>query len=63
MTPSSRRLESPGNPGRFKAAEARYVSVDQVDDESLRRWLAKSRDIQRDYKHIVKRRGVLERLK
>jgi hypothetical protein len=48
--------------GNFKAAEARYTSVDQINKKDLRRWLAKSKKIQWDYKNIVKRRGVLERL-
>ena len=48
--------------GSFKAAEARYTSVDQVNKKDLKRWLAKSKKIQWDYKNIVKRRGVLERL-
>jgi hypothetical protein len=49
--------------GKFKAAEARYVTVDDVKVRPLRRWLGKSRAIQWDYKNIVKRRGVLERIK
>lgn len=49
--------------GKFKAAEARYVSVSDVKVTPLRRWLKKSREIQWDYKNIVKRRGVLERMK
>lgn len=49
--------------GTFQAAEARYTSADQVDEVALNRWLGKARDIQWDYKNIVKRRGVLERLK
>ena len=49
--------------GSFKAAERRYTSADQVDTEDLRRWLAKARDIQWDYKNIVRRKGRLERLK
>lgn len=48
--------------GKFKAAEKRYTSIDQIDSENLQRWLKKSRDIQWDYKNIVKRKGVLERL-
>ncbi len=48
--------------GSFKAAEARYTSVAQVDLEALRRWLTKARNIQWDYKNIVKRKGRLERL-
>ena len=51
------------NEGKFKAAEARYNSVDEVNVEDLIRWLAKARDIQWDYKNIVKRKGRLERLK
>ena len=49
--------------GSFKAAEARYTAADQVNVNNLKRWLAKSRDIQWDYKNIVRRRGKLERLK
>lgn len=49
--------------GSFKAAEARYTSVDEVDTKALKRWLKKCREIQWDYKNIVKRKGVLERLK
>lgn len=51
------------NEGRFKAAEARYTDVDQVDRNALKRWIGKARDIQWDYKNIVKRKGRLERLK
>lgn len=49
--------------GSFKAAEARYTSVDEVDTKLLARWLRESRDVQWDYKNIVKRKGRLERLK
>jgi len=49
--------------GSFKAAEARYTDAKQVDTRDLKRWLEKSKKIQWDYKNIVKRRGVLERLK
>ena len=49
--------------GTFKAAEARYTSADQVNREDLKRWLAKAREIQWDYKNIVRRKGRLERLK
>jgi hypothetical protein len=48
--------------GRFKAAEARYTSAAQVNTSDLQRWLAKARDIQWDYKNIVRRKGRLERL-
>jgi len=50
------------NEGKFKAAEVRYSSADQVDIEDLRRWLKKAREIQWDYKSIVGRKGRLERL-
>ena len=49
--------------GTFKAAEARYTSIEEINTADLERWLKKSRDIQWDYKNIVKRKGVLERLK
>lgn len=51
------------NEGKFKAAEARYTSVEEVNTKDLKRWLKKGNDIQWDYKNIVKRKGVLERLK
>ncbi|MBK7030849.1 MAG: DUF1801 domain-containing protein [Bacteroidales bacterium] len=51
------------NEGSFKAAEARYTLVSQVNTDDLKRWLQKAIDIQWDYKNIVKRKGVLERLK
>ncbi len=49
--------------GKFKAAEARFTSAVQVDLQLLRAWLSESRTVQWDYKNIVKRKGVLERLK
>jgi len=49
--------------GSFKAAEARFTAADQVDTAKLGRWLAESRDVQWDYKNIVKRKGRLERLR
>lgn len=51
------------NEGSFKAAEARYTNVDQINLDDLKRWLNKARNIQWDYKNIVKRKGVLIRLK
>ncbi len=51
------------NEGSFKAAEARYTSVEQVNIKDLKLWLKKSKEIQWDYKNIIKRKGVLERLK
>jgi len=49
--------------GSFKAAEMRYTSAKEINKDDLQRWLSKARDIQWDYKNIVKRKGVLERLK
>jgi hypothetical protein len=49
--------------GSFKAAEARYTAASQINLIALQRWLGKARDIQWDYKNIVKRKGLLERLK
>jgi len=62
---SGQSFVSPGlkPEGKFKAAEARYSAADQVDTESLQKWLAEAREIQWDYKNIVRRKGRLERLK
>ncbi len=49
--------------GTFKAAQKRYTAVDQINIEDLKLWLQKAAEIQWDYKNIVKRKGVLERLK
>jgi hypothetical protein len=49
--------------GSFKAAEVRYTSPEQISVKDLKRWLKKSRSIQWDYKNLVKRKGVLEKLK
>lgn len=49
--------------GTFKAAEARFTDAAQVDTERLQRWLVDAREIQWDYKNIVRRKGKLERLK
>ncbi len=51
------------NEGSFKAAVIRYTSAGQINKADLKRWLNKSRQIQWDYKNIVKRKGKLERLK
>lgn len=49
--------------GSFKASEVRYTDVSQIKKKDLKRWLGKAKKIQWDYKNIVKRKGVLERLK
>lgn len=48
--------------GTFKAAEKRYTSVTQINSNELVSWLEEARTIQWDYKNIVKRKGILERL-
>lgn len=49
--------------GKFKSADIRYTSKDQIKLTDLKRWLKQSREIQWDYKNIVKRKGQLVRLK
>lgn len=49
--------------GKFKAAEARYNTVGDIDISALRRWLEEAHTMQWDYKNLVKRKGKLERLK
>ncbi|MFL9845517.1 DUF1801 domain-containing protein [Flavobacterium rhizosphaerae] len=62
---SGQTFDEPGlqNEGKFKASQVRYTAVGQIDMDGLQRWLEKARDIQWDYKNIVKRKGVLERIK
>ena len=62
---SGQTFEEPGlaAQGSFKAAEARFTAAEQIEEESLRRWLEESKSIQWDYKNIVKRKGRLERLR
>ncbi|MFM9971410.1 MAG: DUF1801 domain-containing protein [Burkholderiales bacterium] len=62
---SGQSFRTPGleKEGSFKAAEARYILAEQVDTELLQKWLVESREIQWDYKNIVRRKGKLERLK
>lgn len=49
--------------GKFKDASVIYTSAEEINTKDLKRWLKKAREIQWDYKNIVKRKGVLERLK
>ena len=48
---------------KFKDASKIYNDVSEIQATELKRWLQKSREIQWDYKNIVKRKGQLERLK
>lgn len=52
---------TPGT-GKFKDASVRFTDVGEIDPTNLRRWLGKGRDIQWDYKNIVKKKGLLERV-
>ena len=49
--------------GKFKDASIVFNNANQINADDLTRWLEKSRTIQWNSKNIVKRRGVLERLK
>jgi hypothetical protein len=49
--------------GKFKDASIRYASADEINVKDLKRWLKKAALIQWDYKNIVKRKGVLKRLR
>ena len=49
--------------GKFKDASIDYTSAEQIKPAKLKRWLKKSKVIQWDYKNVVKRKGVLVRLK
>ena len=49
--------------GSFKAAGITYDTFGKIDENMIVKWLEKGEAIQWDYKDIVKRKGVLERLK
>ncbi len=49
--------------GSFKAAEIRYLAASEIKRKDLKRWLKKAEEIQWDYKNIVKRKGVLKKIK
>ncbi len=48
---------------KFKDASIFFNYVSEIETKDLKRWLKKSREIQWDYKNIVKRKGRLERFK
>ncbi len=63
---SGASFEEPGlkaGTGKFKDASVLYFSAEEIDLKDLKRWLKKADEIQWDYKNLVKRKGVLERLK
>jgi uncharacterized protein YdhG (YjbR/CyaY superfamily) len=45
---------------KFKDASIFYNNVNEINLEDLKLWLKKSREIQWDYKNIVKNKGKLE---
>ena len=48
---------------KFQDASIFYNAVDEIITTDLENWLQKAKEIQWDYKNIVKRKGILERLK
>lgn len=48
---------------KFKDASIFYQHVSEIKIAVLKRWLKKSKEIQWDYKNIVRRKGKLDRLK
>jgi uncharacterized protein YdhG (YjbR/CyaY superfamily) len=47
---------------KFKDASVFFNDASDVKIDDLKRWLQKSRELQWDYKNIIKRKGQLERL-
>lgn len=52
---------TPGS-GKFKDASVTYADVSEVNTVDIKRWLDKSKNIQWDYKNIVKNKGLLKKL-
>lgn len=48
---------------KFKDASIFFNDISEINKSDLRRWLKKAKEIQWDYKNIVRRKGKLERLK
>ncbi|MCB0510765.1 MAG: DUF1801 domain-containing protein, partial [Bacteroidetes bacterium] len=48
---------------KFKDASIFYSAASEIEAKEVKTWLKKAREIQWDYKNIVKRKGKLERLK
>ena len=49
--------------GKFQDASIFFNSVEEINENDLKKWLQKSQEIQWDYKNIVKRKGQILRLK
>lgn len=48
---------------KFQDASIFYNAVEKINTTDLENWLKKAKEIQWDYKNLIKRKGVLERLK
>jgi hypothetical protein len=48
---------------KFQDASIFYKATEEINVKDVENWLRKSKEIQWDYKNIVKRKGILERLK
>lgn len=55
------KLDSVGK--KFKDASVFFNNTSEIKKVDLRRWFKKAREVQWDYKNIVRRKGKLERLK
>ena len=53
---------NPGT-GKFKDASVMFTHSDQISLKDMKRWIKKAKNIQWDYKNVVKRKGKLVRLK
>ena len=49
--------------GKFQDASVFFNSVEEINENDLKKWLQKSQEIQWNYKNIVKRKGQILRLK
>lgn len=47
---------------KFKDASVFYNDVSEINKADLRRWLEKAKEIQWDYKNLIRRKGQLQRL-
>ena len=48
---------------KFKDGSIFYNTISEIKNKDIKHWLKKSREIQWDYKNLIKRKGKLERLK
>lgn len=49
--------------GKFKDASIFYNSEEEIKTAEIKRWLEKAKEIQWDYKNLIKKKGKLERIK